>query len=331
MTAPTIYKSSDPGAPAISSFNNAVYEVLRACLIDGYPGKTAAGWSAVYDEWSATGIATFKNAADSGILGIVKESSTSYGTSLFIADAMVDATHAVNARSGRVVVSDLPNLPSHGAQTRMLRAGMHQHWCVIGNEYFFIVFFASSDSVLYQNSSSFGWTDGNVLAAGSLKSLRGQGGISDAALGNFWLIGGYPGNNQSSTTLERDRFTPLYDETGAPFGSNVSGYIHPLSTVNFSYGYQVSEPLVNISFRQLEIFTVASSSLIQGELRQVALMPMLLHNEWLDGSYARTIYGPMFAPDLLTTSFALNGKNCVMAPLATSDRIVISLDAADWQ
>ncbi|PHS66374.1 MAG: hypothetical protein COB09_02625 [Thalassobium sp.] len=331
MTAPTIYKSSDPGAPAISSFNNAVYEVLRACLVDGYPGKAAAGWSAVYDEWSATGIATFKNAAESGILGIVKELSTSYGTSLFIADAMVDATHAVNARSGKVVVSDLPNLPSHGAQTRMLRINMHQHWCVIGNENFFIVFFAISESVLYQSDSQFSWTDANLLAAGSLRSLRGQGGISDAARGNFWLIGGYPGNNQASTSLQRDKFTPLYDETGAPFSSDVSGYIHPLDLLNINYGWQVSEPIVTMHFRQLEIFSVASSSLIQGGLKQVALMPMFLHNEWIDSSYARTIYGPMLTPDLLTTPFTVNGKNCVLAPLASSDRIVISLDAADWQ
>ncbi len=60
-------------------------------------------------------------------------------------------------------------------------------------------------------------------------------------------------------------------------------------------------------------------------------MPMFLHNEWIDSSYARTIYGPMLTPDLLTTPFTVNGKNCVLAPLASSDRIVISLDAADWQ
>lgn len=330
MTAPTIYKSSDPGAPAISSFDNAVYEVLRACLVDGYPGKTAAGWLAVYDEWIGSGIATFKNAAESGVLGVVKESSTYYGSSLFIADAMVDATHAVNARSGKVAVSDLLNLPSNGNQTRMLRSNMQSAWCVIANENFFIVYFAISESYLYQHSFSFDWSYGNMLAAGSLRSLRGRGGISDAALGNFFLIGGYPFNSQSSTDWHRDKFTPVYDETGAPINGDVYARLHPLNLGSTALGYQLNEPLVNMMFRPFELFTSVGSSADQTML-QIAISPMFLYNEWLDTSQARLVYGPMLAPDLLTTTFTIAGKTCVLSPLPGSDRMLISLDAADWQ
>lgn len=330
MTAPTIYKSSDPGAPTISSFNDAVYEVLRACLVDGYPGKVAAGWSAVYDEWIGSGIATFKNAAESGILGIVKESSTVYSTSLFIADAMVDATHAVNARSGKVAVSDLLNLPSNGNQTRMLRSNMQNSWCVIANENFFVVFFAVSDSYLYSSTGSFEWNVGNMLAAGALRSVRGRGGISDAALGNFFLMGGYPGNSQSSTDLHRDKFSPVYDETGAPISGDVYARLHPLGLMNTSLGYQLNEPLVNMVFRQFELFTSVGSSADQTML-QIAISPMFLYNEWLDTSQARLVYGPMLAPDLLTTTFTIAGKTCVLSPLPGSDRMLISLDAVDWQ
>lgn len=42
----TIYSSSDVGGPGlITGAANTLNVILKACLVDGYPGKTAAGWS----------------------------------------------------------------------------------------------------------------------------------------------------------------------------------------------------------------------------------------------------------------------------------------------
>lgn len=41
----TLYKSTDSGAPAMTSAAGSLISVLDACLVDGYGGKVAAGWS----------------------------------------------------------------------------------------------------------------------------------------------------------------------------------------------------------------------------------------------------------------------------------------------
>lgn len=46
----TIYRSTDAGAPAGGSAAGGLIEVLRACLVDGYTGKSAAGWSVKFED-----------------------------------------------------------------------------------------------------------------------------------------------------------------------------------------------------------------------------------------------------------------------------------------
>lgn len=41
----TVYKSTDAGAPTMTGAVNTLIAVLRACLVDGYGVKPAAGWS----------------------------------------------------------------------------------------------------------------------------------------------------------------------------------------------------------------------------------------------------------------------------------------------
>jgi len=81
MSAPIYYSSKDAGvtwpAPAAAAGGNgyskryeAIYHILKTCLVDGYPGKPGAGWSMVFDEKAAgTGSRyALTNASKSGIL-----------------------------------------------------------------------------------------------------------------------------------------------------------------------------------------------------------------------------------------------------------------------
>lgn len=44
----TIYKSSDGSAPSLSGTANSLRALLKACLVDGYGAKAAAGWTEAY-------------------------------------------------------------------------------------------------------------------------------------------------------------------------------------------------------------------------------------------------------------------------------------------
>lgn len=48
MPAPTIYKSSDSGAPTLDGQAGSLIAVLDACLVNGYGSKAAAGWTKPY-------------------------------------------------------------------------------------------------------------------------------------------------------------------------------------------------------------------------------------------------------------------------------------------
>lgn len=54
MSAGTVYKSTDAGAPVLTSAAGSLNAVLRACLVDGYGAKAAAGWTVILednDDW----------------------------------------------------------------------------------------------------------------------------------------------------------------------------------------------------------------------------------------------------------------------------------------
>lgn len=58
MAIPTVYRSTDPGAPVLSTAaTDAAITVLRACLVTGYGSKSPAGWA---EPFSATNKAVFR-------------------------------------------------------------------------------------------------------------------------------------------------------------------------------------------------------------------------------------------------------------------------------
>lgn len=57
-----VYKSSDAGAPQLSSTADTLIDVLTGCLVTGYGSKTAAGWTRPYND---TNVAVFKQGGTS--------------------------------------------------------------------------------------------------------------------------------------------------------------------------------------------------------------------------------------------------------------------------
>ena len=56
----TVYRSTDASAPVLSNANGSLIAVMRACLVDGYGSKAAAGWTAPY---TGTNLIAFKEGA----------------------------------------------------------------------------------------------------------------------------------------------------------------------------------------------------------------------------------------------------------------------------
>ncbi|MCU7839785.1 MAG: hypothetical protein KZQ94_10465 [Candidatus Thiodiazotropha sp. (ex Troendleina suluensis)] len=50
MGIPTVYKSSDVGAPTLSGTAGAFIALLKACLVDGYGAQTPLGWVAEFED-----------------------------------------------------------------------------------------------------------------------------------------------------------------------------------------------------------------------------------------------------------------------------------------
>lgn len=76
MAIPTVYKSTDSGAPVvIENSPGTALAAIRACLVTGYGSKSSAGWS---EPFTGTNEAVFKNSVSDGGTGChVRVSDTS--------------------------------------------------------------------------------------------------------------------------------------------------------------------------------------------------------------------------------------------------------------
>lgn len=74
----TVYSSTDTSAPVLGNSNGSLIAVLKACLVDGYGSKAAAGWTRPY---SGTNLAAFKQGAggNNRLLRVFDGGSDSYG------------------------------------------------------------------------------------------------------------------------------------------------------------------------------------------------------------------------------------------------------------
>lgn len=62
-----VYRSGDPGAPALNGTAGSLIAVLKACLVDGYGSKLPAGWSMPFSSGSPITKAVFKQGPKTGL------------------------------------------------------------------------------------------------------------------------------------------------------------------------------------------------------------------------------------------------------------------------
>ena len=118
-----VYYSTDSGAPVYSASVGALLAVLKACLVDGYGSKVAAGWT---QPFTGTNLAVFRpsagnrhylwvddtNASATRVRGFTEMSGVSTGTGGFPLDGQVNGgcyvlkSNATTEPRGWVLVAD---------------------------------------------------------------------------------------------------------------------------------------------------------------------------------------------------------------------------------
>lgn len=339
MSAPTIYYYDDPGAPVVTPGADSFYQIMRACLIDGYGSKTAAGWSVVYDDWATNGVLTITNALQTGILGLKRFDEVSFGPGLFVCEAMIDSVTPANARSGYNELTTLDDLTdSNGYQRAQFSSAPHEKWVVIANENT-VFFWNGPDSGLFgaQNQSN-----GAVSFLG-FGALQNDMGLSDLAVGNFAIIGGNHRLNQVSSYS----YSMFYDagEIAGNGGHSTSFYLDgayaqglkgtlcwPFASVNHQRQAGNTRYMPLSAVYMTEFSTVSYN---EGVGSGVGQWPMLLSSHTISGRYsdvARTVVQNYFASNLasLRDTVVLGGKTLTVCSCGWYLYAFVSLDASDW-
>src|SRR5690606_28550407 len=340
MGAPTVYYYDDPGAPVLTNIQDAFYQILMACLVNGYGSKPAAGWSVVHDQWAAHGHASFTNNTESGVLGLVRNISTESGSYLYVAEAMVDYQTAVNARSGMRSNINPATLATASLQGRQRAHGAQwQRWVCIADEQGAWVFFSSDDNRLFNpwNTKQDSMMYGRIYFGAVTSYFNGS--RVEGNLGNFIIAGGsgdnanlsewYQLNNNHPSTLFYNKdgliagdgsllsFHPFWVSGvgNIPAGSQPDGfprfYLFPVQIID------ATQPLANrvligeLSFLKScwELSTAANSSLTVTRDFAQRLQPS-----------GQTLRDPVL----------IDGVSHLMAPMGWYAYALISLDAADW-
>ena len=93
--AVTVYRWDDPGAPVLSNPSaGSLIGVLDACLVDGYTGKTGAGWTKAF---SGTNLAAYRQGAGSMCYLRVDDGTGSFKVKMRGYESMTDIDTGVNA------------------------------------------------------------------------------------------------------------------------------------------------------------------------------------------------------------------------------------------
>lgn len=337
MTAPTIYRWDDPGAPSLTNAGSAVYEIIKACLVDGYSGKPAAGWATLYDSWGSNGRASIQNSGKSGVLGMLRPSGTHESTMLYVADGMADQNTPVAAKSGRILISDLDTVDANSRRyQRALEVGIPNEWVVIANANFAILWtIGDGNSFNGPATDATGITGLYSMAFGALDSCRGLGKGQSALLGNFVILGGYHNVSNRGYGYNYSRWANNEDYTnhGTVDISANGERINPCGTFFPAIMDKHTISLVSANakarFRLTPLDVVASN----GQLRngwQIGSANMILHDSTL--SIGTGAFAAMNAlnKERLKDIIDIDGKQYVTAFVRGDAPVFISLAAEDW-
>ncbi len=268
MTTTRIYRSTDTGAPVLTGQVGSLLNLLDKCLVDGYTGKTAAGWSRPY---TGTNKTAYRNAVGAG------------GTGMYL--RVVDANAGYATVQAYASMSDIDTGSDVAPATAQFASGLYwsksvssdttaRPWVVVADELTVWIMVQAGSPGTYVFDSFFGAGDiASELASDPWRYfVLGRGDANSAGAGGV----GYGGDLCiSAATLTTSPSTNEYLWLGrgvAGTGTSVPArcmMLCPLSLVGL--GANSATALANSSIGGAHEYwiqaVVAESGTIRGRLR----------------------------------------------------------------
>lgn len=343
MGAPTVYSWDDPGAPAWPANANGLglYEVLKACLVNGYGAKSGAGWSVVYDDYATSGNFSITNGPQTGVLGLYHSKASGmqqYEPLLYVAEAMSAYDTPINGKSLATPITQTGFSYSYNAAVHGIGSykgsSYSPRWIVIANENWAWVIFASSSAghiTFNANPPSIGtssWQTCPVIGFGAINSpLSVYGAGATVQLGNFHIVGGKEGVDlgyPNSSFVSSSCWTGLRDHEGMPTSRR---YCHLLP---FSIGSYCPGILYETQIIPGVLYSSTTSSAINTNSVQLGRCPGIFgwRDLWrFDTSAHMALHHPggVTYRDVIT----LDGRQFIYG-VEGRVPMLFSLEAADW-
>ena len=337
MGAPTVYRSDDPGAPVWNNQNGFV-DVLKACLVNGYPGRAAAGWSVLYDDFATSGNLSLTNSAGSGVLGVYHPLTSGLlqrSPIIYCAEAMQDASHPVNGRSYLNGFADTAAIPfgtNDWHYTGLYRQDYGTDWVVIASENFCVMFYCANTgaSLLFGSPQSHffaGTYSPLMLGFGAIDSVIGLGGGESAVLqGNFYVVGGARGQGSANPISSFSPFSYLESDSLDGNLANLHAHLFPFAGVA-SHTMLAGAPMVRVGLM------ARGSVSYSGVAPQLGYIPGVytpLGVSSMSSQYYVNRYMPPAPIESFKTVIEVGGKSFICGITNNSDPVFISLGAEDW-
>ena len=190
----TVYRSTDSGAPLLSNTNGSLIAVMRACLVDGYGTKAAAGWTAPF---TGTNLIAFRQGVggNNRFLRVFDGGPDSSANRV----AKVRAYEAMTAIStGTGPCPTLGQMAGDGATISYFQASRtspNPSWVLVASSSFFHLIVEQADGDTYPEYMAFGkfFSDlpgdifNDVLLAGSQPGA-GWTGYASAVQNGTWVM-----------------------------------------------------------------------------------------------------------------------------------------------
>ena len=135
MTAPKIYRYDDTNAPVVNGQRGSAISLLKACLVDGYGDKPAAGWTMPYSD--AAGKAVFRGNPYTGTGFYLQLDNTGTSSNIVLINAYENMTD-VSTGVKRFIDGSSPIL-NLGLSTSTTTNTTPRPWILFADDRFFIL------------------------------------------------------------------------------------------------------------------------------------------------------------------------------------------------
>lgn len=198
---PTVYRWDDPGAPDLNAIMPTsddkrrlfFHTVIRACLVDGYGSKPAAGWAMQHEEITQGGCRfAIRNAIKTGSL-LYEGGAFSGGAGTQLADTLWACSDVPNIDTplnawSREVKYELRGSGTYH-KTGIYDASSIDAWVVVANENFAVL--VTGRSAYEFNSNSVEFSDNYSTCVGfGVMNTATVGTVAGPLQGNFFIAGG---------------------------------------------------------------------------------------------------------------------------------------------